>query len=814
MGLDAGYRRRNPDNEHRRAVAVRALAAILILAYAGCATFSPSKGYPRYDGSTQGLPLRAQVRVYRDAYGIPAIFAANAHDLMTAQGFVHAQDRLWQMETIRRICDGTLSMVAGEQYVLLDYFTHLIGLSRLKKRALAALSAEERVYIEAYAEGVNAFIDLHGQDLPLEFRRLGLQPEPWAAEDVFSYAVLLAWMLETNYPEEMLALQVAATMDVDTWNLLFPSSPGARLPSEDFFDWAKDLVFAPPHPSALAFYDAFSPSRGANGGSNNWAVAEDAEGAPMLASDPHLPVTVPAPWYFCQLHAPGIDLAGTSLAGMPGIIIGHNGRVAWGVTNVETDCVDLFVLKVDPHHPTHYHLGDRILEMEEETVEIPLPDGEVRRLPLYRTVFGPVITQVGEGYSAVAALRWYGTLPEGELPDTLWRVPHNLALARNVGQAIEAGRHYKILGQNLLVADAQGHIGFHATGAVPRRRGYSGRLPADGSSGREDWIGFMEYDSLPSSIDPEEGWLATANHCTVPADTAKPPTYSWCAPYRYERIAQLLSGLDHPSLEDFQRMQMDHHSLQAERLLPRILAFSYSDPDARTAVDILSGWDCNCPANSAGASVFQVFLSEWTTLLLGDELGAHLDDYYLASFLGYAVQDVILDNVDAPLWDRTETPRRESAADILEAALAASVKRLRRSCGANINNWCWGRLHRITHHHAGATGWFSRLLLDRGPYPIGGETNTVNAAVFNRADEHFDVLVYPSARIIMPLGDFDRTVVVGPMGQSGQPGHPHYDDMNTLWNEGGYIPFPFSRELIEDRAVATLFLGPEQSNGR
>jgi penicillin amidase len=753
--------------------------------------------------------MQAPVHVYRDAYGIPAIFASNPRDLFTAQGFVHAQDRLWQMETVRRITSGTLSQVSGEDYVLFDYFVRVIGLPQLKKRAVDSLSTQERAYVEAYVEGVNAFIDLRGENLPLEFRTLDLQPEPWTAEDVFSYAVYLAWLLQTNYSEEILALQIAGTIDADAWNLLFPSSPGARLPAEPFFDWAKDLAIAPLHPAATSMYEFLAPSRAGGGGSNNWAVAESAGGAPILANDPHLLVTVPAPWYFCRLNAPGIDLAGASLAGYPGIVIGHNGRVAWGLTNVQNDCLDLFVLKVDPRHPTHYYVGEELLEMKIETIEIPLPGGEVEKFPLYHTIFGPVVTQVSEGSRAVAALKWYGTLPEGELPDTGSKTLLHLCGARSVEDALEAGKYFRTLGQNLLVADVQGHIGFHAAGAVPQREGYSGRLPADGSSGRMDWIGFKEYESLPSCIDPEEGWLATANQRTVPADTPEPPTYSWCTPYRYQRIAQLLAGLDRPSLEDFQRMQTDCHSLQAERLVPKILSFSYSDSDALTAVDILTRWDCTMTADSAGAAVFHVFLSELTQLVLEDELGAYLDQYYLASFTSYAVQDVILDHLDSPLWDRTDTPQRESAAEILETALSRTVQRLNDLCGRDSTNWRWGKLHAITHHHSGASGWFSRFLLDRGPYPIGGDGSTINAMVFVRANEDFDVVAYPSARIIMPLNDLNATVIIGPMGQSGQPGHPHYDDMNALWEDGGFIPFPFSRELIEARAESMLILESE-----
>lgn len=815
IGLETAYHEGSPRITRRTGTRITGLAAILILACAGCATFSPSKGYPRYDGSIQGVPLQAPVHVYRDAYGVPAIFAGNAHDLLTAQGFVHAQDRLWQMETVRRITSGTLSQISGEDYLLFDYFVRMIGLPQLKKRAADALSVEERAYIDAYVEGVNAYIDLHAENLPLEFRTLDLQPEPWTAEDVFSHIIFYAWLLVTNYSEEILALQTAGTIDADAWNLLFPSSPGARLPAETFFDWAKDLEIAPLHPAATFMYEALAPSGHGGGGSNNWAVAESAAGAPILANDPHLLVTVPAPWYFCRLNAPGIDLAGASLAGFPGISIGHNGRVAWGLTNVQTDCVDLFVLKVDPRRPTHYYVGGQVLEMETETVEIPLPGGEVEKLPIYRTVFGPVITEVSEGAQAVAALKWYGTLPEGELLDTLSKAWLRLFGARNVEEALEAGRCIKTLGQNLLAADVQGHIGFHATGAVPQRKGYSGRLPADGSSGRMDWIGFKEYESLPSCVDPEEGWLATANHRTVPADTPAPPTYCWCPPYRYQRIAELLAGLDRPGPEDFQRMQMDCRSLQADRLVPKILSFSFSDPDALTAAQILARWDRTMTVDSAGAAVFHVFLSELMELLLEDDLGAHLYQYHLASSISYSVEDVILDHLESPLWDRTDTPRRETPSEILETALSRTVQRLNSLCGRDRDKWRWGKLHTITHHHSGATGWFSRFFLDRGPYSIGGDDSTVNATGFNRVNGDFQVVSYPSIRIIMPLHDLDAAVVIGPMGQSGQPGHRHYDDMNDLWKEGGFIPFPFSRELIEARAESMLILEPGKlSKGR
>ena len=772
----------------------------------GCASLLLNKGFPHYAGQIQSLPLRSSVEVIRDKWGVPHIYAKDEHDLMMAQGFVHAQDRLWQMEVTRRLAQGRLSEIAGKDALMVDYFVRLLGLPDLRSRAAQALSSEELDLMQAYLTGINTYLKLQGEDLPLEFRSAGLKPEPWAIEDLFSSLALNAWFLQTNYKQEVLAIKAASKMGCQGWEDLFPSHPGALLPKDEYFDSIGHLKIGPLHPSALVFHRNLpvSPSPAA---SNNWAVAKSQDGKPLLANDPHLALTVPGIWYFCHLYAPEFHVAGASMAGTPGIVIGHNDSVAWGLTNVMTDCVDLFVLRVDPDHPTRYRVGDRALEMERERVIFRLPKGKSKEMTIFRTIYGPVITQIQEGMEAAVALKWYGTLAREDLEDHTEGAFLSLCRARSVEEALEAGKGIAFTGQNLVVADREGHIGWHVTGAVPIRQGYSGWLPADGSSGIMDWTGFLPYSDLPTRIDPPEGWIATANQRVVSDQDAHPISFAWTGPYRHQRITQLLQELSAPSSEDFRRIQMDVHSLQAERILPPILSFSFQAEKAKAAVEILREWDRKVEPESRGAVLYEVFLTQWVKTLLEDELEEDLPLYFnLTEF--YSIQDVILDRPDSPLWDRIDTPEKEGPREILEISLARAMEWLEKRLGPDAGKWTWGRLHTVYFQHPGGKGGVAACLLNRGPFPAPGDCQTINVAGFVPAKGGYEVLWIPSLRLIVPLGDLDQTRFIGTMGQSGQPGHPHYDDMIESWIKGEMAILPFSRAEVEKAAASRLLLNP------
>jgi penicillin amidase len=777
------------------------------------------KAWPRTNGEIRGLPLRGKVEVIRDRWGIPHIYAESMRDLFIAQGFVHAQDRLWQMESLRRLSEGRLSEIAGEQTLMLDYFCRMIGMPGMKRQIFEA-ATEEHGLLQAYADGVNAYLAARGKDLPLEFRSMGFVPEPWSAVDGVSFTPFVSWsMLAAPYAERLLALARGSSLSLREWNDMFPCHPGANLPTDPYFDRLARMRIGSLHPAATAFHVGLSGKYAATSlissllaaaapgaGSNNWTFAKGADGLPLLANDPHMGVSLPAVWYFCHLCVPGkINAAGTSIAGAPGVDLGRNEHVAWGVTNVMLDAVDVLMLGVDPKNPTRYRRAGGEHEMRREVILIRLPKGKSVSLPLYRTDLGPVITTVEEGVEAVAVLKWYGTLPEGMLQDRTFGGFLAIMKARGAAEVLDAGKTWRYLSMNLVAADDGGHIGWHPTGAVPLRNGYTGRLPSDGTAGN-DWVGFVPYDSLPSLMDPQEGWIGTANYRPLGPETGRPLSYSWCSPYRHQRIAKALAGMHSPGVEDFRRLQMDVHSLQAERILPALLAFPFSNRGAAEAARILAEWDREITVESPGAAVYEVFIAQLERELLEGALGDDLVLYLNARL--YGIVDEILERPDSPFWGGGISGERPSPVSKLEKALVRTMEFCAGRMGRDPRKWSWGRLHRHVFRHPGATSAITRMLLNPRPRPASGDMNTLNVSWCMPALDTYEVTTVPSMRMITSLADQDSLRIVGPLGQSGQPGHPHYEDLTPLWLRGEQVPIPLTRPAVEKIARDRLTLVP------
>ena len=780
-------------------------------------SFLVRRGMPAAPRQVRGLPLEEPVEVLWDRFGIPHLFARSERDLMVAQGFVHAQERLWQMETLRRFAAGTLAEIAGEAAVELDHFSRLAGFADLQARAAARLGAVERELFQSYADGVNTYLTLAGGDLPLEFRTLKFSPRPYTVEELGGTIPVNAWFLQTNYLEELIAVLARRRLDAGMWNELFASSPGERLPEEDFFERFRAVEIAPLLRAAVAFWPTLA---NLGGGSNSWVVANGPGGRPLLANDPHLDSSVPQVWYFCHLHCPTLNVVGGSMPGLPGIVIGRNERVAWSMTNLMTDCTDLYVLRVDPDRPTRYYVGADALEMEARRSMIVVAGGPAREVTIYRTVHGTVITEVKPGVEAVLALKWYGTLGKGVMEDTTHQGLFTMARARDATQFMAAARNVASVGQNLVFADADGRIGKYATGRIPRRRGYSGRLPADGSGGC-DWEGFVSSEENPQELDPPGGRIVTANQRSVGRDYPHSVSYSWTSPYRHERITELLEGCNRPEVEEFQRIQMDLYSRRAEGLLPTILGFAYRAPEAREAAATLDAWDRRMSADSAGAAVFQVFLVEFSRVLLADILAEVLPAFLSWMPFMYTAPDRLLGS-HAP------GDAREAAAggapgaanrllgerrleEVCEQALVRTVEFLVRALGRNRRRWRWGALHTHVYGHPGVRSGVAAWLLNRGPYPAEGSGNTINPGNFNPSRggspaRAFEVTAIASLRLVTSLADPDRTVIMGPLGQSGRPGFRHYADMIGPWRRGEATPLPLSRSGAEAIAVTKTLL--------
>ena len=795
-------------NEHRakRSVALWLVFFALVLSLAGCAKLILKKGFPQTEGAINGLPVRQDVEVFRDRYGIPHIYAQTEHDLMVAQGFVHAQDRLWQMETMRRLATGRLSELGGEEVLELDFWMRLLGLPTMRIELAGRIGEWESSLAMAYLKGINAFIDQNRDNLPLEFQKLKHVPEPWTIEDLFNVMVVNAWFLETNFPQELVALAGRKHLGLEELKVVLPSYPDVKLPEDAYFETLRELELGPFLSAVEGLYNASSTFEGV--GSNNWVAADGPGGKPLLANDPHLALVVPGVWYFVQLTCPDYHAAGASMAGTPGIVIGHNEDVAWGWTNVMTDVADLYVFRTDPVNPYVYYVQDEPHLLVKQEMVFRLPDGSERIRHLYQTIHGPVITEVGGKYNAIAALKWYGTVPVEPIGDKSGLGMAMLNRAKNVQEGFEAGRHFKIVGQNLVIADRQGNIGWHAFGAAPIRKNYSGRLPADGSSGDMNWAGYYDYDRMPWLVNPESGWIATANQRSIGEESENTITHGWCAPYRHQRISQLLNEGKPATVERFSRMQMDVHSLQADRLLPKLQAYRFTDPRAKKIFDQMMAWDREVTAQSTGAAVFEVFITEWVRALLEDEFGENLRFYFHILPAAYLVHDVILDHPDSTVWDRVDTPEKETPQQILAQALIATQAWLSSRLGEDPEQWQWGRIHQYYWAHPGAKRSIEHKLLSRGPYPAPGDSGTINAACFDPSLGSYGAFVVPSFRMISPLENLESTTLIGPMGQSAQPGHPHYDDMIEPWINGQTVPLYFTRSQVEQNAVARLVLQP------
>jgi penicillin amidase len=768
--------------------------------------------------------LGAEVEVIRDAWGIPHIRAETMKDLFFAQGFVHAQDRLWQMETMRRLTSGRLSELAGASTLALDWHCRMVGMPQMKQRILRALSEEEGELLDAYAAGVNTAVERMGNHLPLELSSLGVTPEPWTALDSTSAVPHFSWALTfVHFAVKVLAIARGSSLTMAEWNDMFPSHPGATLPNDDWFHRAANMRFGAIHPGALAFHSGFSSDRLSEqlirmlqpfelraGGSNNWAVAHSADGLPLLANDPHIGVSLPAPWYFCHLEIPGeLNAAGCSLAGVPGLVIGRNEHVAWGLANVMTDAADILTYRVDPRDPTRYRAGDSMLRAIEVPLAFGLPRGKKTVIPVHLTEAGPVITSLEKGVDAVAVLKWYGTIPDGALADRSFTASFSFLKAKTVAQLLDAARHWKYTCQNIVAADDGGHIGLHATGAAPDRRGYTGRMPGDASTGA-DWAGFHSYDSLPCIVDPPEGWIATANYRPEQAPGGPILSHVWAPPYRVRRISAALQGMDRPGVEDFRRLQMDVHSLHADRIVPKIVSLMNErdaprDAAAQEAVAILSSWDREVRADSAGAAVFEVFITELARTLLAGPLGSDLP-LYLSAWT-YGPENEILDRPESPLW---KTAPERVVGDVLARTMGFCRSRM----GRDRKRWSWGRLHRAVFRHPAARGRMMEWLLNPASKPAPGDGNTINAAGCRLDGASYDITIIPAMRMIVPLGDPDGMLIVGPLGQSGQPGHRHYDDMTESWRTGDLVPLPLTRAGVERIARERLVLSPAASCAR
>lgn len=803
---------------------VRAIVGCLGICLAASATFTLSERTAAAESAPTLIPgLIDQVIIRRDERGIPYIQAKNDHDLYLAQGFVTAGDRLWQMDLLRRSERGELAEIlsAGPNNVVLDQDKQhrTLGFTEAAEAEFAQSSVQSRALLQAYADGVNAFIaSLDARTLPPEFQILQYKPSPWTPVDsllvikVFAEALSSSWRLDVMR-------EALASLPAEKRAMLLPEfSPlDVLVVGKDSRKVATSSDSAIPKNFSVTQAELFELARGQDlesqsltrvgvyaeglAASNNWVVngKHSVTGKPLLANDPHLAPSAPSIWYMVHLSAPGVRVAGVTAPGLPGVVIGHNDQIAWGFTNVGPDVQDLYVEQFDPANPRRYKTpsgwSDATIRHEDIKVRKGFTESTTDTVPLDVTVtrHGPVVFEKnGKRY----ALKWTALDPKLNNPDSTY----SLNRARNWKEFNAALRSFTAPTQNIVYADVDGHIGYHAAGVVPIRKSGDGSVPYDGSTDEGEWTSFIPSDKLPIVYDPPSGIIVTANQRIVGTDYPSFLTHSWAQPYRARRIFDLLNQTPKLSANDFRRIQGDIYSignvLFAQQITKTMRGqVKPEEAQLASALDAFQKWDGRMSADSRVAPILAQMRIAFRLRVLNAALGEDLFKIYAWS------------NFDATI-DRliTQQPKEwlpkefTSYADLLRACFEDAVKALTR-ISADESKWTWGEMAKVRFSHPLANAPLVGLQFTIAPIPQNGAgglaaTPNVGAAV--------------SMRLIADPSDWDKTQHGITLGESGLPATAHWSDQLADWRAVTPREFPFTEAAIANATKTTTVLEPKK----
>jgi penicillin amidase len=839
---------------------VLALSVIAMIAVAATVIRRP---LPEHSGTLELPGLDGEVTVYRDDRAVPSIYATTAHDLFAAQGYVHAQDRFFEMDYRRHVTAGRLSELVGENEDALaaDIAIRTMGWRDVAEQEWALLSADTRAYLQAYADGVNAYIENRSPDsLGVEYAVLGLQldvsdPEPWDPIDSLAWLKAMAWDLRANYDEELdRGLAYGSLHDVDRVEDLFPAytedheSIVGPVPEAD-----GDVVAASASSGDLSLgsggVDALAAVRdaleavptmlgeGEGVGSNSWVVSGEhtASGEPLLANDPHLSISAPGIWSQMGLYCTDVDsdcpfeVSGFTFAGFPGVVIGHNADLAWGLTNLGADVTDFFLERVDAEAGTYLREGAQV-PLETRTERIDVNGGDSVTIEVSSTIHGPLVSEAlevtdlsdspareGTRSATQVALSWTALQP-GRTADAVFL----LDTAKDPDDVAAAAALFEVPSQNIVYATTDGHIGYQAPGRIPVREAVvDGPVPADGTwprpgwDSRYDWSGWVDPDEMPAEVDPADGYIVAANQEVTPAGTGPYLTSDWDYGFRSDRIRDLLDELiaDGTPIDvaTMGELQNDEWSPYAAALVPTLVDLTEPDAFTQEAIDLLREWDYQQTADSAAAAYFAAFWATLLNLTFHDDLSDQMWPDGGSRWLEVVVE--LLDEPNSPWWDDRRTVTVvESRDEILVRALEAARLQLTVELGKDAGDWQWGRLHTASPEHAVLGGdsipAIIRRLVNPSPLAVGGGSSIVNATAWDASTGSFAVTAAPSMRMVVDLGDLDGSTWVTMTGTSGHPGSVHYTDQFAAWAAGRTYGWPFTREAVEDASVVTLTLAP------
>jgi len=780
------------------------------------------RALPDYSADIQLKGLSADIDVFRDEYAIPHIYAKNEIDLYRAVGYITAQERLWQMDLLRRVTTGRLSEIFGESMLDVDHFMRALRIPEKSAMVLDSTETDLKAILDAYADGVNQYIEQQGDNLPVEFALLGYKPEKWEPIHSLNLVGYMSWDLTMSYRAEIILHKLYQTLGDEKTNFLLPDLkmqktaifPSLNLAS-DTAEFVAGLLEGANQLDELGI-EVFR-------GSNNWALsgAKSEDGKAVLTNDMHLNIQrSPGIWMQVHLVAEGVvNVTGVLVPGQPFVISGHNDRIGWGMTNVMLDDADFYVETINPDNAGQYKFNGEWKNMEVSTEKFKTStkaDAKVVERELKFTHRGPVVSGFRNLENIAVSMHWVGNDYSNEV-----RAVYKLSKAKNWDDFREAVRTFSATSQNVVFADVDGNIGMHTCAGVAKRKGAK-ILFVPGDTDEYDWKGFVPFDSLPHSYNPPEGYVSSANNKTAPDDY---PYYisSWYdLPYRIDRIREMLTAKQKLNVDDCKAVMTDYKSKLVEKFNPQIIEILKKTKDLneneKQAFDLLTNWHGVLLKESAAASVFERFYYEFSKALLNDEMG---DELYKEFFGDKVLVRNAIENAfrvrENPVNDNVNTKdKTETFDDVVVEAFRNSVNWLTANYGEKVVDWEWRKMHSLTmlHPMASKNDATSKILnfifnLNRGPFEVSGSFHTVCPYSFSY-DVYGDVNHGASERHIYMFSNFDSSLSVIPSGTSGIPASDYYCDQTEMYTKGEFHADYFSRTAVEKNAKFSYKILPSK----
>lgn len=770
---------------------------------------------PQYSGEISTTKIKSTIEVYRDSFAVPYIFADNDEDAAFALGFLHAQERMFTMDLIRRAGEGRLSEILGEKVIPFDKMFRTVGISRNIEKNLYRYNSDVMKILQAYSNGVNTFLSEREGNYGIEFDVLGYQPERWKPLHSLIVIKMMAWELNISWWTDLSFAELIQKLGKEKVFEILPDYP-QNAPTII----ADNFKHLPLINSSLAETDkAFREFIGWTGthiGSNNWVVNanKSVSGKPIIANDPHLAFSAPGKWYAAVIKSPSWNAAGVTLPGVPGVVIGKGENISWVLTNVMNDDSDFYIEKLDSSKTKYFLDGQwQNLKIIKDTIKVK--DGKDVAFEIKETHRGPIISNI-HPYKIIfnkddleippISMRWSGN----DFSDEMLAF-YKINKAKNRNEFREGVKYFGIPGQNFVYADAQGNIGYVMGARIPLRNNNNPTLVFDGTTSENDWKGFVPPQDIPTILNPAENFIASANNKTL-KDFKYHISNLWEPSSRIDRIRELLTYKQKHSVNDFKNYQMDINSPFARTIIPYLLnsfdGIKVKDKNLNISLDLLRKWDFNMEKYSQTPAIYSVFLKFLLKNIYYDEMGDDLyNRFVFLANVPYRSLLQILKKPESVWFDDIKTNKREKREEILRESLADALSYLEENFGSDLTNWQWGRMHKVTFKHS-FSGNFSLLdkYINIGPFEVGGDGTTINNTEYPFAKSieefsmfrhnEFDNVLGPSMRYVYDFANPEEFYLILTTGQSGNVMSDNYKDQAPLWLRGKYMKIRTDEESI------------------